>query len=331
MLATVTNALADVLGAIAWSPEIRNILSVLVGVGVLCGSVYLLVATNTGIRTGMLVTLAGLFGWMAIMGVIWWIYGIGMLGRAASWEVEEVNYSAPDFGGLEEASNAEVRDLTALEGLPTAQDILDERPELVDEILPPDLEPDVREARAANITLGQIIEVAPEIVEEYGFEEALGGWELLAQSDRQRGDAVATADTFLGEEGRGLFESAADYIVLDAFAVGGKDGLPDDPDRLDRIVGKLRSIFVEPLHPAHYTVVQVRAVEHVEPVPGEPPPIPVVDEDEPIISVVMIRDLGDKRFPAFMITVIFGTLFAVTCWVLHRRDAVVAARRAATV
>ena len=325
MLATTL----DILGAIAWNPEIRNILSVLVGTGVLIGSVYLIVGTNTGVRTGLLITLASLFGWMMIMGIIWWIYGIGMQGEAASWHVEEVNYSSPDFTGLRETSNEEARSLAALDDVPTAQEILEERPELIDEILPPDLEPDEREARAANITLGQIIEAAPELAEELEIEETLGGWELLAQSDRQRGDAVATSDAFLGEDGRGLFESSADYLVLDAFAIGGKDPLPDDADRWDRITHELETIFVQPLHPTHYTVVQVRPVEHVDPVPGEAAPTPVIDEDAPIISVVMVRDLGDKRFPAFMITVVFGLLFALTCWTLHRRDAVVAARRAA--
>ena len=325
MLAT----LGTVLGAIAWNPEIRNILSVLVGVVVLMGSVYLIVGTNTGMRSGFLIAFASLFGWMTIMGVIWWIYGIGMKGEEASWKVQEVNYTADDLAGLAEASNDEARKLTALVELPSAQDILEQRPELIDEILPPDLEAEEREARAANITLGQIIEVEPEIADELGIDETLDGWELLAQSDRQRGDAVATADAFLGEDGRGLFESSADYLVLDAFAIGGKDPLPEDPSRWDRITHELKTIFVQPFHPTHYTVVQVRAVEPVEPEAGVALPTPEIDEDAPIISVVMVRDLGDKRFPAFMVTIVFGALFALTCWTLHRRDAVVAARRAA--
>jgi hypothetical protein len=328
MVAAVTSV-TSVLAAIAWNPEIRNILSLSVGIGVLIGSVYLIVGTNTGLRTGLLITLAGLFGWMMVMGVIWWMYGIGMLGTPGTWHVEEVNYASDDYSGLHDTTNEEARRLTALAELPTPADVLEESPELVDEILPPDLDPEEREARAANITMGQIIEVRPELIEELQIEETLGGWELLAPSNAQRGDAVATADAFLGEDGRGLFESSTDYLVLDAFAIGGKDGLPDDPDRWDRIRTELKSIFVQPFHPPHYTVVQVRAVEHVDPVPGEAAPTPDIDEDAPIISVVMIRDLGDKRFPAFMITVVFGALFALTCWTLHRRDAVVAARRAA--
>ena len=44
---------------LAWNPGIRGILVVAVGVAVLMGSVYLLLATNPGARLGMLVALAG--------------------------------------------------------------------------------------------------------------------------------------------------------------------------------------------------------------------------------------------------------------------------------
>ncbi|MBS1838840.1 MAG: hypothetical protein JST64_14190, partial [Actinobacteria bacterium] len=66
------------LAAIQFDPHVRGVLVVLVGVGVLVGSVYLLLATNTGIRNGFLIAMAGLFGWMASMGAVWWIYGIGL-------------------------------------------------------------------------------------------------------------------------------------------------------------------------------------------------------------------------------------------------------------
>lgn len=342
MLATIAN-LTSTFGAIAWNPEIRNILSVLVGVVVLCGSVYLIVGSNTGVRTGLLITLAGLFGWMMIMGVIWAIYGIGMQGRAPAWHVEELNYTATDYSGLTETVTEEARKLRALEELPSAQEIIEARPELVEQILPPDLTDDEIAARSANITLGQIIEADPGLVEELDIEDTLGGWRLLPQSDRQRGDAVASADAFLGEGGRGLFESPSEYIVLDAFSIGGKEGLPENPDRWDRITTELKSM-VQLTHPTHYAVVQVRPVipqcdegqvstpeaECFTVEPGEAAPVPEIDEDQPIINVVMVRDLGDKRFPAFMVTLVFGLLFAVTCWTLHRRDAVITARRAAT-
>src|SRR3546814_5128049 len=70
----------NLIAGIAFDPTIRGIRAVGVGVVVLMGSVYLLLATNTGTRLGFLLALTGFFGWMAIMGSIWWIYGIGMQG-----------------------------------------------------------------------------------------------------------------------------------------------------------------------------------------------------------------------------------------------------------
>jgi hypothetical protein len=45
-----------------------------------------LLGTNLGARLGLLVALAGLSGWIAIMGVVWWAYGIGLKGEAPTWQ-----------------------------------------------------------------------------------------------------------------------------------------------------------------------------------------------------------------------------------------------------
>ena len=72
--------------AVGWEPEIRGALTVIIGVVALMGSVYLILGTNLGARLGFLVALAGLFGWMATMGAIWWTYGIGLQGRQPKWK-----------------------------------------------------------------------------------------------------------------------------------------------------------------------------------------------------------------------------------------------------
>ena len=72
--------------AVTWSPFIRGIIVVLIGVAVLCGSVYLLLLTNLGARLGFLVAMAGLFGWLALMGAMWVVYGIGLKGKDPSWK-----------------------------------------------------------------------------------------------------------------------------------------------------------------------------------------------------------------------------------------------------
>jgi hypothetical protein len=71
--------------AVNWEWELRGTLTVIIGVAVLMGSVYLILGTNLGARLGFLVTLTALAGWMALMGGMWWIYGIGLKGQAAEW------------------------------------------------------------------------------------------------------------------------------------------------------------------------------------------------------------------------------------------------------
>jgi hypothetical protein len=76
--------------AISWEPEIRGISVVLISVVVLCGSVYFILGTNIGARLGFLVALAALFGWLMLMGIFWWVYGIGLKGKDPSWVGKEI-------------------------------------------------------------------------------------------------------------------------------------------------------------------------------------------------------------------------------------------------
>tara|TARA_B100000700_G_C14995669_1_gene833668 strand:+ start:657 stop:1868 length:1212 start_codon:yes stop_codon:yes gene_type:complete len=88
-------ALLPVIAGIGWEPEIRGALTVLVGSLVLFGSVWLILNTNLGNRLGTLVALAGFFGWMFIMGIVWWIYGIGLQGDRPTWEPREIIFGDP--------------------------------------------------------------------------------------------------------------------------------------------------------------------------------------------------------------------------------------------
>jgi hypothetical protein len=240
MLAAVTSVLAG----ISWDPTIRGVLVVVVAVLILCGSVYLLLATNLGSRLGLLVALAGLFGWLTLMGIVWWIYGIGMVGPSPTWDVIEVNYDDLSVAQLDEA-----RDIDA--------------------------------------------------------------WEEIPESAPARGEAQAAADAFVGPEGRAIFQTTADYLTLDAFEIGGE------------------TYFFTLRHKPRYAIVQLQGVvPQEEPAAGEAPPTPEADPSQPVVSVIMERNLGHRRLPPALVTVIFGTLFGVTCNVLHRRDKLVAANRA---
>jgi hypothetical protein len=236
---------------ISWDPTIRGYLVVATGVAVLCGSVYLLLATNTGIRLGFLIAAAGLTGWMVIMGMAWWLYGIGWVGDAATWQVREVVVSdGPDETGA--AATEEARDLSDWEDLPE------------------------------------------------------GG-----------GDATAAADEALTGEDSPLatFESTQDYTLIAAKETGGKD----EDSLLSELPGP---------HPAHYAVIQVQPVVEVETPFGETPPPPEPDEDAQVFTVVMERDLGNKRLVPAAFTIVNAIFFGILCNVLHRRDKAVAEARA---
>lgn len=69
-----------------WGPELRGILTVVIAVFTLMGSVYLIMLTNIGARLGFLVAFSALTGWLFIMGAMWWAYGIGLKGPEPTWE-----------------------------------------------------------------------------------------------------------------------------------------------------------------------------------------------------------------------------------------------------
>jgi hypothetical protein len=80
-------------------------------------------------------------------------------------------------------------------------------------------------------------------------------------------------------------------------------------------------------HPPHYAIIQIQPVIPQETEPGQAPPTPEADPDEPVVSVIMERNLGDVRFPGAMLTIFSGLMFAVTILMLHRRDLAVAEAR----
>ena len=240
------------LAALSWDPALKGILATAAIFLVLCGSVYLILATNTGIRTGMLIALAGFFGWMVILGIIWTIYGKGVAdqGRLPSWEVVEVNE-----GDLSEAATEEARDIESWDEVPAAE----------------------------------------------------------------RGEAQASAEAVLvGEEPEKYFAESSEFVVVDARRTGGEDygplGLDFTPFNF--------------LHKPHYTVIQVQKAKEVDVEVGETPPPPEADESEPVISVVLLRDLGNLRQRPFALTVLCLILFGIVANALHRRDKLEARHRA---
>ena len=285
-------ALVPTLAGIAFDPQIRGILVVLVGVAVLIGSVYLLLATNVAHRLGLLLVLTALFGWMTIHGLVWWLYppGQGPIGKLPSWQVEEINHADLSQALLDEAHDIDTSNL------PSTEEVDDATPEEIEQI-------------------------------NEQFADDLSGWELLAAADAARGEAQTTADAELAEGVIPGLEETTSYVHRYVLETGGKPRREGDGvwDRVTNRIGNTLRIT----SPPHYAIVQVQpAIEQVVE-PGEPPPPPEADPDAEIISFVMVRDLGERRLPAALLTIGSGLTFALLCVMLHQRDRVVAEHRSA--
>ena len=92
-----------------WEWELRGTLIVIMAVGVLCGSLYMILATNLGARLGFIIALTGLAGWMFIMGAVWWTYGKGLLGPEATWQPVANTTVIRDATALHEVGILDVR------------------------------------------------------------------------------------------------------------------------------------------------------------------------------------------------------------------------------
>ncbi len=324
----------DVIAGLAWDPEIRGFMAVFAGVVVLMGSVWLLLALNTGTRLGTLVAVTGFFGWIAIMAVVWWIYGIGWAGSTPTWQLTEINVGDLDAAALEQATSLpdavelpSAFDLVVDSGDPVAQaefgvvtrDTL--TPDRTEGLSAAEIDQLVADELARNqaATLSELAAVAPGVIADAEASGRLdfGGWELL--STAEAGEAQASASAMLLASPDLMFTAQDDFKLLDAYTVGGKRGLPGDPSRLDRIWTQIRTALTI-THPTRYGVVQIQEVIDQPLTPGQPPPRPIADRSKPVISVIMIRDLGNLRLKPALVALGSLCIFAALCLFLHERD-----------
>jgi hypothetical protein len=266
--------LASNLLAIGWEPELRGILIVIISVVVLCGSVYMILATNLGARLGFLVALTGLAGWMALMGIIWMIYGIGLKGPEPSWEAVPGRTVLQDPSALYQAGV-----FTQSVDIPDGSSFTDQ----------------------AALVAQQ-------------FEN--DGWVPLSEEDPGFGQAAAAAATFLEETDT---FAAGEFQAVNVFDIGG-DRYPKINDSLD---------FIAFFHEPHYAVVEVAPLVPTRTEPGRAPATPEIDTTRQHQYVYMVRDLGARRQPALVLTIGAGLIFLALCWLLHRRERVVATNRSA--
>ena len=362
--------MTGLLGAIAFDPNIRGVLVVLVGATVLIGSIYLVVATNSGLRLGFLIVGAGLFGWMFLLSTMWWMYGIGYKGRDPAWMPVEINLDR----GSPVATDI-VKKLPPPADLPDPKELLEKYPlvyavsiasegradwqpkiltNLVTESTPlvvikekdvaglrpgmkkfaqeyidahPELDPVLAESDAK---LALTIRAEATKLRSH-IEDPLHGWCLLSESDTRRGEAVASSDaTLIAENAFGNPTSTASYITKDVFFYGGKEPCYPITERstIDQAWHRVATTL-EVKNPKLYSVVNVVKVQEVQVADGATPPPPSAEPGAATVSVIQLRNLGNKRFIPFCISMTTGLLFAVFASQLHSRDKKAMAARAA--
>lgn len=135
------------------------------------------------------------------------------------------------------------------------------------------------------------------------------GWTILAESDPGRGQAVASADEIIQVEAKEF--AAGEYQAVNVYDKGG-ERYPKLGKSLDFIAFK---------HTPHYAVVEIAPLVAQRTEPGRAPARAQIDTTQPHRYVVMIRDLGARRQPAFLIGSGSGLIFFLLCWLLHRREA----------
>lgn len=293
---------SHLLGIVSWDPVLTGYLAVIIGIAVLCGSVYLLLATNLGVRLGFLVAWTGLWGWMLLMSIVWWVFGIGWIGSQPGWNVLQVT-SNPETVLVDEVQQ--------LEGIG------------VDQSPPGWIEIVIKEKSDDDAT--EIVD--PEIVQAQAFaadaRSAADGHVVCDGADPRRLLAVNSC----------LFSAADEYKTYRVLIRGGERyrpaGIPDNA---------ITQYFLPSRGRPHYAVVQIQPYQpRVEIDPnlfGDDGkivvPDPQIDENEPMYSVVLVRDHGSVRLRPALLTIFSALLFGLGCYHLHRRDqAIWAVREAA--
>ena len=259
--------------AVNWHWELRGTIIVIIAVGVLCGSLYLILGTNLGARLGFLVAFAGLAGWMFILGAIWWSYGKGLLGDDTTWRPVHSNTIIRDAARLSDL------DIIITPFEPTGDNVADAQT--------------VQDDLVAN-----------------GWEKLNPALPSFQQAGSAGGALVESSEVF----------AAGEFAVVGVYDKGGERSPTFWDGKID---------FLAFFHEPHYAVVEIAPLVPQRTEPGRAPARAVIDTSRPHEYVYMIRDLGQKRVPAAIITIASLIIFLLLCWLLHTRDKRVLANRAA--
>ena len=295
-----------VLANLRWDPTFRGLLFPAIQFLFLCGSCYLLLATNVGNRLGFLLASSAFWGWMTLMAIIWLIYGIGPKGAAPKWKYaeEQTNTKYAQFSKVSLIPNSPTaKEVKGWKRLPDGDPVRGEAQSVIDSKL---------EKQAT-----QWVSIAGF---ETGGEQRLKIWpkkvkthkDLLAREKKERTDNEALAKA-KRKPSSALFH-APRYQWYD----------PSD------------YAFRGLLHGKRYFVGQMQQVLKEQEVidgkkqwedDGKPKLVSVVkagksvaDPKGKIVTYVLTRDLGTLRLRSFRVFVFSLILTIISLFALHFRD-----------
>jgi hypothetical protein len=313
-----------------YSVFIRGILFPSIMFVILCGSSYVIMATNMGNRLGFLVAAAGLAGWMFLMAIVWMLYGIGLRGKDPTWKVSDVITGTSNLQVSENDNVAKIEKLPFKASWCKTEADVNKDPDTV-----------AAQKMADGIAKSRALTAAEKKVEaRFASKRAKvkdqTGWEPLCVGTGQRGDGQATVDATLVRKKsdptktpQAIFGESTEYASISAFRQGGDN---------DVFAIRKHKFFIR--HSPHWFVMQVqpyKTKEVKEPVLG-PQRVQLKDADgklqfttkteilkeidtsKPVTSVVMLRDQGSRRKPPFTLAIFSGILFIILASVLHQRD-----------
>ena len=161
------------------------------------------------------------------------------------------------------------------------------------------------------------------------------GWTRLAPGSGLLATAQPAADNALIPPAAGAtavssfpapFKTTQDYVNIDGWTLGGHNYLFNVFGY--KIYWRIRhhQIYIE--HQPHYVVIRAEQALPSVTLAGAATTLPAADLSKPVISVVMLRDVGSLRLPPILLGFASFLVFAWTCYLLHVRDKDIARRKA---
>jgi hypothetical protein len=272
------------LATITWDPFIRGLVILALAILLLPGSVYLVLATDVGVRLGFLLTAAAISGMLCLFAILWpALSSTADIGRANAWKPLAV--ITGDFG-----SQVTINGVTDF----PVNHLANAKPPL------------------------QSLPKQPWYWPLQGCSDS--GWHKIDPSrisdPESASDKVLAASASTGGTPSSAltspFSQTADYVYIDAFEKGTNSGCLFSINR--------HKVYLPYARSPHYVILRVQPALPTPTTTSGAPPTPKPDTSKPYTYVIMKRDLGSVRQPQFILALCSGVIFLVVCYSLHRRD-----------